>query len=257
MERIADGLVHLAPEDYRVLGEADFGVPGLIAHEIIGPFVDAQALGPLIMVHDGRFEPRRGIGHHPHRYNERLFYILEGAVDHDDALNGIQGHMPTGSVGQLTEGLGGMLHKEWNNTDGPARAFILVYETQPVPPRATFALLEDGRAPRYTEEGGAETKELVGSRSPLRVHGDVHFLADSTLGPGAELTQPVGPGQALLLTTIEGRIEVSNGAKATLPFEHSLLMAPSREGSSAILRSETESRVIRVVTGPGHGLVVR
>ena len=257
MERINDGTLLLAPEDYRVLGEADFGVPGLIAHEIVGPFVDVQALGPMIMVHDGRFEARHGIGHHPHRYNERLFYIMEGAVDHDDGLNGIQGHMPPGSVGQLTEGLGGMLHKEWNNTDGPARAFILVYETEPVPPRASFALLEDGDAPRYREEGGAETKELVGTRSPLQLHGDVRFFADSILGPGTELTQAVGPGEVLLLYTVAGQVDVSNGAKATVPFEHSLLIAPRREPSTMIVRSSDESRVIRVVTGPGHGLVVR
>ncbi|HEV3473949.1 MAG TPA: pirin family protein [Actinomycetota bacterium] len=257
MERIDDGLVFLTPEDYRVLGEADFGVPGLIAHELVGPFVDVQAVGPMIMVHDGRFEPRHGIGHHPHRYNERLFYILEGAVDHDDALNGIQGHMPAGSVGQLTEGLAGMLHKEWNNTDGPGRAFILVYETQPVPPRASFALLEDGDAPRYREDGGAETKELVGARSPLRINGDVRLFADSALGAGTELTQPVGPGEALLLYTLDGQIDVSDGAKVSLPFEHTLLMAPSREGSSVVLRSEAQSRVIRVVAGLGHGLVFR
>jgi redox-sensitive bicupin YhaK (pirin superfamily) len=257
VERIDDGLVLLTPEDYRVLGETDFGVPGLIAHEVIGPFVEVQALGPLIMVHDGRFEPRHGIGHHPHRYNERLFYILDGAVDHDDALNGIQGHMPPGSVGRLTEGLGGMLHKEWNNTDGPARAFILVYETEPVPPRASFALLGGGDAPRYREDGGAETKELVGMRSSLQIHGDVHLFADTVLGPGTELIQPVGPGEALLLYTLGSQIDVSDGAKAAVPFEHSLLMAPSREGRSVVLRSETQSRVIRVVTGPGHGLVVR
>ena len=34
-----------------------------------------------------------GIGHHPHRFNERLFYIERGQLDHDDALNDIQGHM--------------------------------------------------------------------------------------------------------------------------------------------------------------------
>jgi redox-sensitive bicupin YhaK (pirin superfamily) len=257
VERLGSDLLLLAPEDYRILGENDFGVPGLIAHEVIGPFVEVQALGPLIMVHDGRFEPRHGIGHHPHRYNERLFYIMEGAVDHDDALNGIQGHMPAGSVGQLTEGLGGMLHKEWNNTDGPARAFILVYETEPVPPRASFELLEDRDAPRFREDGGPETKELVGSRSPLKVHGDVRFFADSTMGPGDELTQQVGPQEAALLYTAEGQVDVSDGTKATVPFEHSLLLAPGGEPKALTVRSSGESRVIRVVTGPGHGLVLR
>ena len=54
---MSSDLLALSPEDYRVLGEEEFGVPGLVAHEIIGPFVRVQALGALIMVHDGRFEP--------------------------------------------------------------------------------------------------------------------------------------------------------------------------------------------------------
>src|SRR5919106_1066183 len=90
----------LRPEDHVVLGESDFGMPGLRAAEAIGPFVPIQASGPLITVHDSVVEARLGIGHHPHRLNERLFYIEEGQLDHDDALNGITGHMATGDVGQ-------------------------------------------------------------------------------------------------------------------------------------------------------------
>jgi hypothetical protein len=51
-----------------------------------------QASGPLITVHDSVVEAGLGIGHHPHRYNERLFFIERGELDHDDALNGITGH---------------------------------------------------------------------------------------------------------------------------------------------------------------------
>jgi hypothetical protein len=38
--------VVLGPEDHVVLGEADFGMPGLTAVEAIGPFVDIRASGP-------------------------------------------------------------------------------------------------------------------------------------------------------------------------------------------------------------------
>src|SRR5918999_4424490 len=133
----------LSPEDYTILTEEDFGSPGVQAIEMIGSFVRVQSSGPLLAVHDSTWQPRLGVGHHPHRYNERLFYILEGAVDHDDALNHITGHMGTGDLGRLTEGVRGMYHQEWNNTDGRARAFILVYGTDPVPPRASFAALRD------------------------------------------------------------------------------------------------------------------
>ena len=115
--------------DHVVLGESDFGMPGLTAVEAIGPFVEIQASGPLITVHDSIIDAGLGIGHHPHRYNERLFYIEEGELDHDDALNGITGHMDTGDVGQFTEGQRGMIHSEWNHGDVDTRAYILVYST--------------------------------------------------------------------------------------------------------------------------------
>jgi len=254
MQRVERDLIVLSPADYATLDEDDFGVPGLVAHEVIGPFVRVQALGPLIMVHDGRFEPRHGIGHHPHRFNERLFYILEGAVDHDDALNGIQGHMGAGDMGRLTEGHRGMLHKEWNNTDGPARAFILVYTTEPVPPQASFELLADADAARYEEGSGTRTKELVGPRVKFPIHGDVRLFADTEVEPGAEVTLEVGREETAMLFTLEGEVEAA-GEK--LGVEHALLVPPSEDPRSIEVRAITAARVLRVATGPGHGLVVR
>src|SRR5919109_538914 len=173
----------LRPEDHVVLGESDFGMPGLIAIESIGPYVGIQASGPLVTVHDSTVEAGLGIGHHPHRLNERLFYIEEGQLDHDDALNGITGHMDAGDVGQFTEGRRGMVHSEWNHGDVDTKAYILVYATAPVPDRASFHVLQDREAPRYEEAPGVRTKELVGPRSPLRVNGDVRPGTHQLLGP--------------------------------------------------------------------------
>lgn len=247
-------MIVLSPEDYAVLDEDDFGVPGLVAHEIIGPFVRLRSLGPLIMVHDGVFEPHHGIGHHPHRFNERLFYILEGAVDHDDALNGITGHMGTGDLGRLTEGMRGMLHKEWNNTDGRARAFILVYETDPTPPQASFEALRDVDAARYEESPGVTTKELVGPTALLDINGDVRLFADTRLDPGSELSFGLDPGEGGLLFAIEGEIEVLNEASGSLLPGHTAAFAPADSARSLRVRAAGPGRILRVVHGPGRGL---
>lgn len=248
-------IVKLDHSDYKVLGQMDFGVPGLIAHEVIGPFVNVRASGPLLMVHDGRFEPRHGIGHHPHRYNERLFYILEGAVDHDDAQNGIKGHMDTGDMGRLTEGLAGMLHKEWNNTDGNARAFILVYETEPVPEEASFLNLSDAEAPRYEEAPGVTTKELVGPKVQFPVHGDVRLFTDSTLEEGATLEVNAAPGEGALVFPIEGEIEIDGGTR--LGVDETALLPPAEDARSVTVRALTPARVLRAVHGPGRGFITR
>jgi redox-sensitive bicupin YhaK (pirin superfamily) len=235
-----------------VLGESDFGMPGLKAVEAIGPFVEIQASGPLITVHDSIVKAGLGIGHHPHRFNERLFYIEEGQLDHDDAHNHITGHMDTGDVGQFTEGQTGMLHSEWNHGDVDTRAYILVYSTDPIPPKAAFSALRDAEAPRYDDGEGVHTKELVGLRSGLKVNGDIRLFTDSSLQAGAVLELRADEGEGGLLSVREGSVDL-DGQKLTPGF--TLILPPAGEVRWVRLRAVEPSRVLRVVHGPGHGFV--
>jgi len=244
----------LDPEDHVVLGETDFGMSGLTAVESIGPFVGIQASGPLITVHDSVIDARLGIGHHPHRYNERLFYIEQGQLDHDDALNHITGHMDEGDVGQFTEGIRGMMHSEWNHGDVDTRAYILVYSTDPIPPQAAFNVLKDADAPRYEEAPTVLTKELVGPRSPLQVNGDVRLFTDSRMEPGAELTFELNAGEGGLASVREGRVRVEGSDEELVPGA-TLVVPPADQPRALRLRAELPTRLIRVVHGPGHGFV--
>jgi redox-sensitive bicupin YhaK (pirin superfamily) len=245
----------LRPEDHVVLGEGDFGMPGLRAAEAIGPFVQIQASGPLITVHDSVVEARLGIGHHPHRLNERLFYIEEGQLDHDDALNGITGHMDTGDVGQFTEGRRGMMHSEWNHGDVDTKAYILVYSTDPVPEETAFNVLRDSDAPRYEEGQGARTKELVGRRSPLRVNGDIRLFTDTLLEPGAALRIELAEGEGGVASVREGAVRIENPDGERLVPGATVLVPPAGEPRTVVLVAEEPGRVVRVVHGPGHGFV--
>ncbi|OLC56213.1 MAG: hypothetical protein AUH85_07210 [Chloroflexi bacterium 13_1_40CM_4_68_4] len=244
----------LGPEDYRVLGPAEFGCAGLVAVESIGPYVEIEACGPLVTVHDSTIEPHLGIGHHPHRCNERLFYMLAGSLDHDDVLNGIRGHMGKGELGRLTEGRRGMIHSEMNNGDETAHAFIVVYATDPLPDRASFALLTDAEAPRYDEGTGVRTKELVGSRAPLRVHGDLRRYLDSVLDPGAEVSMSLGDSEGGLLWVEHGTVDVGEHELAG----HATVIVPPEAGDRVIVVEAREpARILRVIFGPGYGLVRR
>jgi redox-sensitive bicupin YhaK (pirin superfamily) len=247
--------VVMGPGDHVTLGESDFGMPGLTAVESIGPFVGIQASGPLITVHDSVIDAGLGIGHHPHRYNERLFYIEQGELDHDDALNQITGHMDTGDVGQFTEGRRGMVHSEWNHGDVDTRAYILVYTTDPVPPQAAFNALRDSDAPRYEEGPGVRTKELVGPRSPLRVHGDIRLFADSSLEPGAVLSLQFAPGEGGLASVRAGLARVEGGDEELVPGQ-TLIVPPADEPRTVRVRAEEPTRLVRVIHGSGHGFVV-
>jgi redox-sensitive bicupin YhaK (pirin superfamily) len=246
--------VILHPKDHAILGETEFGTPGLRAIESIGPFTEIQAVGPLITVHDSTVDPHLGIGHHPHRFNERLFYIERGQLDHDDSRNNIQGHMAEGDVGQFTEGKGGMIHSEWNNGSIPTQAYILVYSTEPVPEETSFHVLKDRDAPRYEEESGVQTKELVGSQSPLQVNGDIRLFTDSMLEDGSELELPLKAGEGALVSVREGRVRLGSQGE-TLDAGSSLIVPPASEHDVPVLQSDGPSRVVRVVFGTGHGFV--
>jgi redox-sensitive bicupin YhaK (pirin superfamily) len=244
-------LIILTPEDYIALRPQDFGMPeGVSAIEIIGPFAPIKGVGPLIMVHDGVLEPHLGLGHHPHRYNERLFYILEGAFSHDDALNHITGEVPKGGLARFTEGKRGMVHQEWNNTDVPARAFILVYQTDPIPETASFAVLTDEDAPRYQAAPGVTAKELVGPRGQFPVHGDIRLYTDNHFKADSQMELKVGPDEGTLLVTLEGEVEL-DGHPLSPP--NVAIGAPEPVQRTLTLRAAGDSKLLILVFGPGKG----
>jgi redox-sensitive bicupin YhaK (pirin superfamily) len=251
-------VVHLTPDDYHVIRPEDFGSPGLWARESIGPLVPVEALGELVTVHDSRFDPGKGIGHHPHRGMERLFYILEGGVDHDDALNRITGHMGTGDLGILTEGRRGMIHSERNHHDDVAtRAYIFVYPTDPTPPVASFDAIRDGACPRIDAAPGVVTKQIIADGDD-RLHGDLRHLADHVADAAASFAIDLDAWEAGLIFVVDGEIAVrdpDDGWKVDgVARDHTVLLAPVDRARGVRITAQEPSRVLHAVTGRGLGL---
>jgi redox-sensitive bicupin YhaK (pirin superfamily) len=245
---------------YRV-GEAEFGMPGLIAIESAGPFVRTRQIGPFVTIHDSVFEPGFGIGHHPHRYHERLFYILDGRVEHDDALNGIKGEMDTLDLGRLTEGVRGMYHQEWNGAPPGqrTRAFILVYRPDAVPeiPTASFDVHRAADRPRYAD-GDGETTELIGSKAPFQVNlSTFRRYLDTTVPAGGSIQDELADDEAVYLHPLVGTLRLSADDGASLgelsaegsqfaegPGSVGVLAGP---GSIRMTAGEEQARVLRAV----------
>ncbi len=245
-------LLILSLADHAVLGEAEFGAPGLVAVESIGPFARVWACGPLITVHDSVISAGLGIGHHPHRYNERLFYTERGTYDHDDSLNGISGHVPEGALARFTEGRRGMIHQEWNHGEVDAEIYILVASTDPIPAQTSFEVLPRDAMPSYPEAVGVATREMVGPRSPLPVHSDVRLFSDTTLQPGSALEWAIGDEEGGLLSVREGEITLNGHALG----RRFTALVPPGWGRTLAVGTGPGARVIRATFGPGHGLVM-
>ncbi len=254
--------VHVIGADsfYR-LTEQEFGMPGLIAIESVGPFVALAKLGPFITIHDSLMEPGLGIGHHPHRSNERLFYILEGRIEHDDELNGIRDTMHQGDLCRLTEGLRGMLHQEWNGLeDATTHAFILVYtpDTDPPIPYASFAALRAGDRPLVEEEPGVETLQLIGGLSSFRSNNSaITAFTDSSLTDGARLTVSMPPNEGLVLYPISGtlRVEADGGEPAILRSRSDL--RDEGPDAMAVAWSNGDGRDLEVAAAEGAARLLR
>jgi redox-sensitive bicupin YhaK (pirin superfamily) len=245
-------LIVLSPAEHAVLGEAEFGTPGLVAVESIGPFTRVRSCGPLITVHDSVISAGLGIGHHPHRYNERLFYLERGSFDHDDTLNGIAGHVPEGALARFTEGRRGMVHQEWNHGEVDAEIYILVASTDPIPAETSFEILPRESMPVHAEGARVVIREMVGPQSPLPVFSDVRLFTDTTLPAGAAVDWLLGEGEGGLLSVREGEITLADG---DLGSRYTVLVPPG-PGRTVTMSSGPGARVIRATFGPGHGLVM-
>ena len=243
------------------VGEEQFGVRGLIAIESVGPYTSVQRVGPFIMVHDGFFQPGFGIGHHPHRTNERLFYILAGRVEHDDALNHIRGTMDEGDLGRLTEGVRGMLHQEWNGADERVtRAFILVYhpDVHPPIPVAEFAVLRAADRKSVPEPAGVETLELVGPSSPFHVnHSGLTRYADTTLTDRASVDVTPGRDHGLLLYPVDGSINVLRDGDVGVTLTAAGSLHPEGPANMAVVWGSDRKRATRLRAEDGSARVLR
>lgn len=261
--KLRDGLgasVQIVPATsfYR-LTEAEFGMPGLVAIESVGPFVSLARVGPFITIHDSFLEPGLGIGHHPHRGNERLFYILEGQIRHDDSLNDIQGVMDEGDLARLTEGEIGMMHREWNGRDDVrTHAFILVYPADPPVERASFDKLRGAGAVRVREAPAVETLQLIG--------GDSHFTArnraitiffDSSLADGASLKLEMAPDEGLILYPLSGAVRLDTAPDPPALLRGSSSRHPEGPDEMVIALTASEPRRLHVEAVEGSARLLR
>jgi redox-sensitive bicupin YhaK (pirin superfamily) len=161
--------------------------------------------GPLRVFNHDTVQPAAGFPTHPHREMEIITYVLDGELTHKDSTGG-RGVIRPGEVQRMTAGTG-VAHSEINTSKtNPVR--LLQIWVQPE---------QQGLTPSYEQRQFAPADRLGrllpiasgnGNGEAVKIHQDTTFYV-STVRPGDDLKQLLGPGRRAFLYLIEGEIRLN------------------------------------------------
>ena len=190
-----------------------------------------DSFGAMRVFNDDRLIPGAVWPLHPHRDVEGLTYVVEGSFGHKDNVGGAYGPLPAGSVQRMTLG-SGALHSELNDSKTEPMRFIQIWilpDTPGLTPEVEQRVFTKAdRTDRLLRAMGPEGDDVV----TIHQNASVHV---ASLGPGVEVTHPVGPGRGVYAYLIDGAasfdgIDVTTGDAAKVTDQPSLLIrarAPS------------------------------
>ena len=167
---------------------------------------------PFLMLDHFTVHPGAGFPDHPHRGQETITYLLEGAVDHED-FAGNAGTIEAGDLQFMTAGRG-IMHAEMprQNADGSPNIGMQLWVDLPEKLKACEPRYRDLRAkeiPQIEVDSGKASIKIISGQS----HGtdSVQELAytpvwilDVTIKPGGKVTQELPVGWNAFAYTLSG-----------------------------------------------------
>lgn len=181
-----------------------------------------RSLSPFLMLDHFSIRPGAGFPDHPHRGQETITYLLEGAVDHED-FAGNAGTIEAGDLQFMTAGRG-IVHAEMprQNADGSANVGLQLWVDLPAALKMCEPRYRDLRAaeiPRADADGGRVSVKVISGRAAgVDSVKDLAYtpvwILDVTVRPGGRLEQEVPAGFNAFAYTLEGTTEFHGGAAA-------------------------------------------
>lgn len=167
---------------------------------------------PFLMLDHFTSSPGAGFPDHPHRGQETISYVLQGAIDHED-FAGNAGTIEAGDLQFMTAGRG-IMHAEMprNNADGTPNIGMQLWVDLPEKLKLCEPRYRDLRAkeiPQIEVDDGKVTIKIISGQS----HGtdSVQELAytpvwifDVTIKPGGKVTQELPGGWNAFAYTLSG-----------------------------------------------------
>ncbi|KAI9825960.1 MAG: hypothetical protein M1826_006851 [Phylliscum demangeonii] len=212
----------------------------------------------LLLDHFSSAEPGAGFPDHPHRGQETITYLLQGAVDHED-FAGNKGTIETGDLQFMTAGRG-IMHAEMprQHADGSANVGLQLWVDLP-------ARLK-GVEPRYRDLRAAEIPvvEVDADRVRIKViSGQSHgvdsvrdlaytpvWILDVAVRPGGRVRQPLPEGWNACAYTLAGSTAFgAPDGQAVDPF-HLVVFDQAGDGVTAeVAATATEDSRFVIIAG--------
>lgn len=184
---------------------------------------------PFLMLDCFNIGPGAGFPDHPHRGQETITYLIEGAVAHEDFL-GRQGKIYAGDLQFMTAGKG-IVHAEMPHDDGvgsPVKGMQLWVDLpkhlKDCEPR--YRDLRAEEIPTATaDDGKVNIKVISGQSQGVDSLQELAYtpvwLLDVTIQPGGRLVQPLPAAWNSFSYTFEGSVAWDTGAtKQEAPQHH-------------------------------------
>jgi redox-sensitive bicupin YhaK (pirin superfamily) len=180
-------------------------------------------LSPFLMLDHFSIPPGAGFPDHPHRGQETITYLLDGAVDHED-FAGNHGRINSGDLQFMTAGRG-IVHAEMPAPNPEGRPNVGMQLWVDLPQKLK------GCEPRYRDLRAAEIPlvKLEDDKVAIKViSGQSHgvdsvkelaytpvWLMDITIKPGGKVQQHLPAGWNAFAYSLEGEVTFGVGKDAT------------------------------------------
>ena len=217
-------------------------------------------LSPFLMLDHFSVPYGAGFPDHPHRGQETVTYMLDGAFQHEDFV-GHAGRIETGDLQWMTAGKG-IMHSEMpvkqpgNKPNVGLQLWVDLPEKYKLSdPR--YQELRDADIPRAKPDDKVEIKVISGDsfgvKSPVQTLVGVWYL-DVKIAPGGKVEQKLPENWTTFIYTLTGRPSIAG--KEVEPF-HTVVLSTSGDGVSVENNGTEETRFVIISGEPLDQRVVQ
>lgn len=217
-------------------------------------------LSPFLMLDHFSVPFGAGFPDHPHRGQETVTYMLDGAFEHEDFV-GHAGRIETGDLQWMTAGKG-IMHSEMpvKREDGKPNVGLQLWVDLPEKFKLSeprYQELRDKDIPRANPSEKVEIKVISGDsfgvKSPVQTLVGVWYL-DVKVAPGGKVEQPLPAGWTTFLYILAGK--PSFAGKEVEPF-NTVVLSTSGDGLSVENNGTEEARFVIISGEPLDQRVVQ